>query len=714
MNAQVSRFFISYLKKLILVVCLLSCAARSSLAFQRPFTPSSAQQKSVYSAIKDQYVRSIRQEQLRLSDDELDANKKHVSQDDYERLMFDIFATVEAHKALPTPPLPIASPASWLDLNLYCGSKNNPRATLLSKIDRCSTTMGKVVLARVLATPTTDIDLLTRRQNIIRKLVEDEGLYENLRRMLATLHATEHNLYDFWLAQADKPQNVLNINLYWEPFFGSEKLGIPPALWKQLNRSDTALSLNVIAKRTRITGAFFALLIWCKIIWDLKIQVDTRSNAVTALQQLAEEFSPSRMLGKFFQAPFVTAFEASNKMYVFYFFAILYYYLRDFKEDYIVTRDTLLDAHRRMNGLTAFIHTASLLHNSLSLFPELTQSLDAFENLTTLVADRGQNKEVNQLFSVLTHDRFKGKPRFDTFWSGPVLRAYKLANEVKAQFNRALEAIGEIDAYVSIATLLREHKSKGNPFSFAVYRKGSQPSLKFTQFWNPFVAADHAVANTLSLGEHGDVIITTAQNAILSGPNAGGKSTFMKGALYTALFAQTLTIVPAQYAELTPFSYLDSYISVEQDQEAGFSQFRAEVERAKEIIDNIRRLAPREFSFVVLDELFSGTNPLDATVIAQAVGEYVASFPNTLWIFATHFQEVTKLSDMTKGRYKNYKVLVNRNTDNSFAGYPFKIEEGITHESTALDVMRLAHFEKSIIARAEELKKLSPLRTPSH
>lgn len=685
---------------------------------------------SVYKAIKEQYSRSIKEEKLQLSDNDTEKNEG-VTQDDYERLLFDLFAHNEVMRSssIAQAKLPITSPLTWYNLNLFCGSKLNPRATLLSRINRCSTTMGKVVLARFMATPTTDIDALSRRQQVIRSIAENDGLYENLKKQLEKIKETEHTLYNFWLAKAQPKKNPFNIGLYFAPFMGSERLGIPPGLWKALNRSDFALSTSVLMKRTKFTTIGTSVGLWLATIyqvfklkaydslWEKQLvdgvvvpNLDRPIAGRTYAQAVAEEFSPGRF-GSNLLTPgktVSTIWDAVQKMFLITFFQALYYGLRDIKEDFFETHDIVLDAKKQLNGLAGFIHSFSLLHNTLALFPAITQDLGNFESLTATLNHTSRAHELNNLLNVLSSDQFKGKAQFDTFWSGPVLRAFKLMHETKHQFNNALEAIGEIDAIVSLATLYRESKKSGNPFTFAQYRTSNTPYLKFNNFWNPFIKPDSAVPNDLELGN-----LTQGQNAILSGPNAGGKSTYMKGALLTALFAQTLTIVPAQSAELTPFSYLDTYINVEQEPALGHSQFRAEIERMKEIINNVKMLAPSQFALSVLDEFGSGTNPFDATDITQAIGEFLVRYENSLWVLATHFDEVTDLTSMTHGMYKNYKVLVNRTTNGAFAGYPFKVEPGTTTESTAFDVLALAQFDSRIIKRAQELREAKKTRRES-
>ncbi len=150
--------------------------------------------------------------------------------------------------------------------------------------------------------------------------------------------------------------------------------------------------------------------------------------------------------------------------------------------------------------------------------------------------------------------------------------------------------------------------------------------------WNPLIPREKAVANSLIMDSQENL-----RNVILTGLNAGGKSTFITGITLTILLAQTLSITTAQSVALTPFNRINTYIKLADDIAEGKSLFLSEVDRAQNHLETIAHLQLQEFSFSIMDELFSGTNPLEGEAAAYSISHYMARYKNSLVILATPF-----------------------------------------------------------------------------
>ena len=95
---------------------------------------------------------------------------------------------------------------------------------------------------------------------------------------------------------------------------------------------------------------------------------------------------------------------------------------------------------------------------------------------------------------------------------------------------------------------------------------------------------------------------------VITGPNAGGKSTFIKSITINVLLSQTLGISAASNFKITPFSLINTYLNIP-DVKGKESLFEAEMHRARDHIKMLDKLDKHQFSFVIMDEIFSSTNP---------------------------------------------------------------------------------------------------------
>eukprot|EP00798_Chlamydomonas_sp_ICE-L_P032754 gene32754-biopygen13948 len=148
------------------------------------------------------------------------------------------------------------------------------------------------------------------------------------------------------------------------------------------------------------------------------------------------------------------------------------------------------------------------------------------------------------------------------------------------------------------------------------------PELKMTGLWHPGVKG--AVPNDWSFSP-------SERNAILTGPNAGGKSTLMKSTLLSVLMAQTLSFVPCKSMQIRPFGALCSHINVPDSHVRGESLFQAEMNRAKRCVLSIEQARKRGLTcLVVIDEIFSSTNPVEGIAGAVATASKIGSFENAI------------------------------------------------------------------------------------
>ncbi|MFN8588575.1 MAG: DNA mismatch repair protein MutS [Candidatus Eisenbacteria bacterium] len=202
---------------------------------------------------------------------------------------------------------------------------------------------------------------------------------------------------------------------------------------------------------------------------------------------------------------------------------------------------------------------------------------------------------------------------------------------------------------------------------------------------------------------------TQRQVLLLTGPNMGGKSTYLRQLALIVLLAQCGSCVPAASAVIGLVDRLFTRVGAADRLGAGQSTFMVEM---SETADILRSATPR--SLVLLDEIGRGTATYDGLALAWAVTEFLhdASGPRPRTIFATHYHELTQLAD-TLPRLANVHVAVKEWGDGVV--FLHRIAEGAADRSYGIHVARLAGLPESLLARAREvLAELESERTVEH
>src|SRR3989475_3531906 len=189
----------------------------------------------------------------------------------------------------------------------------------------------------------------------------------------------------------------------------------------------------------------------------------------------------------------------------------------------------------------------------------------------------------------------------------------------------------------------------------------------------------------------------TCQLAILTGPNMGGKSTYLRQTALLCIMAQAGSFVPAREGKIPIVDHIFARVGASDNIARGHSTFMVEMQETANILHTATAR-----SLVVLDEIGRGTSTFDGLSIAWAVAEYLATNskvrPKTL--FATHYHELTDLADATPG-VVNFHVEVREWKDDIV--FLRKIVPGRSDRSYGIQVARLAGLPRAVIDRAREI-----------
>ncbi len=201
--------------------------------------------------------------------------------------------------------------------------------------------------------------------------------------------------------------------------------------------------------------------------------------------------------------------------------------------------------------------------------------------------------------------------------------------------------------------------------------------------------ADRFVPNDLFLNG------TTHSVLVITGPNMGGKSTYLRQVALIVLMAQMGSYVPARSTRLGLVDRIFTRIGASDNLARGRSTFMVEMTETAAILNTA---TPR--SLILLDEVGRGTSTYDGLAIAWAAIEYIHANTRAKTLFATHYHELTELADRLSG-VKNFHVTVKE----SGGGIVFlrKVTEGAADKSYGIEVAKLAGLPVDVIHRAREV-----------
>jgi DNA mismatch repair protein MutS len=250
-------------------------------------------------------------------------------------------------------------------------------------------------------------------------------------------------------------------------------------------------------------------------------------------------------------------------------------------------------------------------------------------------------------------------------------------------------ALAEIDVLASFAALAANRnycRPKLDESSDIEIVEGRHPVIEQLEISG---VADRFVPNDIYLNG------TTHSILLITGPNMGGKSTYLRQAALIVLMAQMGSFVPGRSARLGLVDRIFTRIGAADNLARGRSTFMVEMTETAAILNTATSR-----SLILLDEVGRGTATYDGLAIAWAAVEYIHTNTRAKTLFATHYHELTELADRLSG-VKNFHVGVKE----SGGGIVFlrKVEDGAADKSYGIEVAKLAGLPNDVVNRAREV-----------
>lgn len=511
-------------------------------------------------------------------------------------------------------------------------------------VDRSNTEGGALIFDYVLSHPVDSAQLLRRRQEALRSVT---AVLEANRE--ATTRAREammqNEQYFAWFAQTRtaEEQELLSTVYY---------------SMDRLNDSDVALNLRALYKVliSPLVGVVTPVVYFIIPFFILRIKFGLRlsiTDYVRLMYQTSHVLVKTSNVGKTVAAS--------------YMFSMVFYFQGVFStlEVSNMYRRVIKIMHARCNGIGKFVRGCRQL---LDLYGDKVDCDD-------FGVKCGDAEGVLRGFSGVPEelDVLSG--------SGKVMRMFR-GMDVRA-FAPAVRKAYLVDALIGVASSV----GGDGGMCYAEYVERKTPMIRARGMWHTCLGLD-SVRNSIKLGD------SEPNSAIVTGPNAGGKSTFVKSLLVNVLLAQTFGVAAARRLTLTPFVYVSSQMNVP-DCKGRESLFEAEMNRCKQKLDAVR--SRKGHVLIAMDEVFSSTEPTEGLAGAYAVVRAIVRNPNVVCVITTHFRGLCELGD--EEDIENYQMAVGRGADGEIT-FPYKVARGVSDQHIALELLRKKGFDPEIVDAA--------------
>lgn len=538
-------------------------------------------------------------------------------------------------------------PATRKHLELTSNSSGTDSHTLFSILNRTQTPMGSRLLKRWIHQPLLDRERILARQQAIQVLLEEADLSHST---LRPLHDFERIVARVGLGNA-KPRDLIALRSI---------LGILPELKKQLKtmEKNTLFPNSLLAHLETEVQTFdelFALLKQALVENDCPLHIrdggvialgyDSALDELLTLSDNAHQFLIELEQKEKARTGFGTLKVAYNRVHGYY-----------IEISRLQAQTIPLDYQRRqtMKNAERFI----------------TPELKSFEDKMLSAKDRALAREKE-----LYEDLLK-----------------KILPDIAALV-RCAQALAQVDVLMSLALCARHLRWVPPRFS----------NDKIIQI----ESGRHPVVEQVSQAAFvpNDIFLDSASQLLLiTGPNMGGKSTFMRQVALIVLLSAMGSFVPATQACIGVVDRIFTRIGASDDLAGGRSTFMVEMAETAYILQHATSR-----SLILMDEIGRGTSTFDGLSLAYAIATHLANHVHAFVLFATHYFELTELESICAG-VKNFHLTATEMNGQLY--FQHQVKPGAANQSYGLSVAKLAGVPDVVIQMAKE--KLSELEVHAH
>ncbi len=581
---------------------------------------------------------------------------------------------------------------SFRHLRILSGDQGVPGKNIWTKLDRTATCFGRPVLAQMLSTPTTNLGLLRARQAFLKNLIENQNVFKQFNDQLSKIKPVQGCLLEILATDPSKDfENILHPSAMFDWNTSNKSLLVKSLtlLNKNLIANNVAVGLQSVFRLIMYYSTFVNGYGFVRWISDpaqrRRLFSDKNDQFIRDLNSFKGKNTFDPEIASDLQRAFNSHFMHYYQNVIFPPFSV--YFAYDNARGWAVSIEKSFKQSGAMREvLKAYAQSQKLVQ---SLDPEQRSALNLFDKSAKELRLK-INRNLNWLI--------KNLPK--TKSPGGFIIAYKLIYELRANMAYIFAALGQLDAFLSMAKFYQEVGAKKNGLCFAQFSESENPVIVAIDAWDLSLDPDVAVPSNFEFGGGG-----LSHNVMLTGPNTGGKSTFMRSIFLNILLAQTFGLGCGKSLVLTPMHGIFSYMNVVDNISKGMSQFYSEAFMVKEGLERVKSLAEvGKPSFFMVDEMFSGTNPEDARSILEAICKSAARIDKSIWVISTHLSGAAQaIIDKTAGKFGGMMISTSISPENKVV-FDHRVVKGISSVSTAFDVITAVGLDKEIIDDARAIR----------
>jgi len=532
--------------------------------------------------------------------------------------------------------------ATRRNLELDTNLNGGDEHTLFSVLNRAATSMGSRLLRRWLNRPLRDIHTLNQRQDAIANL-QNNYAFEIINGILKQVGDMERILGRLAL-RSSRPRDLSRLTM---------SLAAYPELQSELARQPSGL------------------------LQQLATQISTFPNLVDLLSRAIIENPPVVIREG---GVIADGYDAE---------------LDDLRNISTNAGQYLLDLETRERERTG-IPTLKVGYNRVhGYFIELTSAqsekapADYIRRQTLKNAERYITPELKEFEDKALSAKSRALAREKALYD----ELLDILNEQLIPLQDSAAAVAELDVLATLA-------ERADSLAFSRPLLSESPAINI-------IGGRHPVVEQVTSAPFvpNDLLFNTNRHMlIITGPNMGGKSTYMRQAALIVLLAHIGSFVPAQGAEIGIVDRIFTRIGSSDDLAGGRSTFMVEMTETANILHNAT-----ERSLVLMDEIGRGTSTFDGLSLAWACAKYLAEKVRAFTLFATHYFEITSLPSVIPG-IANVHLNATEHNDNIV--FLHKVQEGPASKSYGLQVAKLAGIPNEVLKQAQE--QLALLESGNH